>query len=137
MGCYQNGSEQTSTTGQQQYPKCQYLAMIGAAGATGAAETEEGRRTTTWTAVSHWKSLQVTWTCTNMLQRYVNHLHVNAFVGAQVLSTDAKSWIEAEEKQYGPTSSLHRTSSALTLTALNIKEPLNICLLFAVTKIIE
>lgn len=56
MGCYQNGSEQTSTTGQQQYSKCQYLAMIRAAGATGAADTEEGRRTITWKAVSHQKA---------------------------------------------------------------------------------
>lgn len=38
MGCYQNGSEQTGTTGQQQYSKCQYLALIRSAGATGAAE---------------------------------------------------------------------------------------------------
>lgn len=91
MGCYQNGSEQTSTTGQQQYSKCQYLAMIRAAGATGAADTEEGRRTTTWRAVSHWKCLQVTWPCTNMLQCNLKHLHYNMIAGAHVSSTDTKS----------------------------------------------
>lgn len=38
MGCYQNVSEQTSTKGQQQYSKCQYLAMRRATGAAGAAQ---------------------------------------------------------------------------------------------------
>lgn len=80
MGCYQNGSEQTSTTGQQQYSKYQYPTMTRAAGATGAADTEEGRRTT-WRAVSHWKRLQVT-------RRHT-----------------PKAGMDVEEKQYGPASS--------------------------------
>lgn len=80
MGCYQNGSEQTSTTGQQQYSKYQYPTMTRAAGATGAADTEEGRRTT-WRAVSHWKRLQVT-------RRHT-----------------PKAVMDVEEKQYGPASS--------------------------------
>ncbi len=56
----------------------------------GAADTEEGRRTT-WRAVSHWKRLQVTRPCTNTLQCKLKHLHVNMLVGAHVLSTDTKS----------------------------------------------
>lgn len=90
MGCYQNGSEHTSTTGQQQYSKYQYPTMTRAAGATGAADTEEGRRTT-WRAVSHWKRRQVTSPCTYMLQCKLKHLHVNMLVGAHVSSTDTKS----------------------------------------------
>lgn len=38
MGRYQNVSEQTSTKGQQQNSKCQYLAMRRATGAAGAAQ---------------------------------------------------------------------------------------------------
>lgn len=57
MGCYQNGSEQTSTTGQQQYSKYQYPTMTGAAGAARAVDTEEGRGTTR-RAVSQRKRLQ-------------------------------------------------------------------------------
>lgn len=59
MGCYQNGSEHTSTTGQQKYSKYQYPTMTSAAGATEAADTEEGR-IMKWRAVSHRKCLQVT-----------------------------------------------------------------------------
>lgn len=90
MDCYQNGSEQTSTTGQQQYSKYQYPTTTRAAGATLAADTEEGRRTT-WRAVSHWKRPQVTRSCTNMLGCKLKHLHVNMLVGAPVSSTDTKS----------------------------------------------
>lgn len=56
MGRYQNGSEQTGTTGQQQYSECQYRAMVRATGATlggggGAAlHTEEATGTITWKA---------------------------------------------------------------------------------------
>lgn len=77
MGCYQNGSEQTSTTGQQQYSKYQYPTMTGAVGATGAADTEESR---TCRAVSHRKRLQVTRPCTNMLQCKLMHLHVSEII---------------------------------------------------------
>lgn len=105
MGCYQNGSEHTSTTGQQQYSKYQYPTMASAAGATGAADTEEGRRTT-WRAVSHRKRLQVTRPCTNTSQCKLKHLHVNVLVGARVSSTDTESqdgcW---KKKPHGPASS--------------------------------
>lgn len=102
--------------------KYQYPTMTRAAGATGAADTEEGRRTTR-RAVSHWKRLQVTRPCTNMSQCKLTYLHVNMLVGAHVSLTDTKSqhgcWRKAVWTCLAATQSLHSSNN----------EPLTKCLL--------
>ncbi len=121
------GQSKTSTTGQQQYSKYQYPTMTSAAGATGAADTEEGRRTT-WRAVSHWKCLQVARPCTNKLQCKWKRLRVNMLVGAHLSSTDTKSrdgcWRKAVWTCCLVTQKLHGFS----------KEPLALWEMFAVMK---
>lgn len=54
------------------------------------ADTEEGRRTRPWRAVSHRKRPHVTWPCANMLGSNLMHLRVSMSVEARASSADSK-----------------------------------------------
>lgn len=64
--------------------------MTRATGAAGAADTEEGRRTT-WRVVSHRKHRQVAKPRSNMLQCKLKTLQVNMLAGTRVSLTDTKN----------------------------------------------
>lgn len=59
-----------------------------------AADTEEGRGTRPWTAVSHRKRLHVTWPCANMLGSNRMHPRVSMSVEARASWADSESWDE-------------------------------------------